>query len=211
MAGTRRHIAADYLRRNEMKLTKILGVVAVAALALMAFASTASATKLELNGLPETAKDVTIKASLKSGTSALLTDTAGFFANTCTASAVEGNDSTQTSGTTVSGPITGLAFTSCKEEPVTVDTNGSLSVENIAGTTNGTVRSIGALVTVPSPFGLLKCATAAAPGTDIGTLTGVASGNATMDISASLNCGSITAKWTGTYTVTSPTGLGVTS
>jgi hypothetical protein len=194
-----------------MKFTKILGVVAVAALALMAFASTASATTLEVGGVKQSGS-VAIKSSLKSGTSALLADTAGFFANTCTASAVEGSTST-TTGTTVSGPISALSFTSCATEPVTVDTKGSLSVENIAGTTNGTVRSIGAKVTVPSPFGLLTCVTAAAPGTDIGTLTGTgnSASHATMDINAALNCGSITAKWTGTYTVTSPTGLGVTS
>jgi hypothetical protein len=194
-----------------MKFTKILGVVAVAALALMAFASSASATSLEINGSKVTATDVTIEATLKSGTSALLTDTSGFFANTCTASTVKGNNSTKTTGTPVEGPITTLDFTSCKEEPVKADATGSLTVENISGTTNGTVRSIGAEVTSPSPFGQLDCKTAASPGTDIGTLTGVASGNATMDISATLNCGAITAKWTGTYTVTSPTGLGVTS
>jgi hypothetical protein len=193
-----------------MKFTKILGLVAVAALALMAFASTASATTLEVKGVKQTT-DVTIKSSLKSGTSALLSDTFGFFANTCTASSVEGSDSTRTTGTTVEGPISALSFSSCKEEPVVVDTKGNLSVEWISGTTNGTVRSIGAKVTSPSPFGALTCVTAASPGTDIGTLTGVASGFATMDINATLNCGLITAKWTGTYSVTSPEGLGVVS
>jgi hypothetical protein len=99
----------------------------------------------------------------------------------------------------------------CKENPIVVENAGSLTVENISGTTNGTVRSIGAKVKTPSPFGTLTCVTAAAPGTDLGTLTGVASGNATMAVNASLNCGLITAKWTATYTVTTPTGLGVTS
>ena len=48
-------------------------------------------------------------------------------------------------------------------------------------------------------------------GTAIGNLTGVASGHATMEINATLNCGPhlSSARWTGTYTVTSPTGLGV--
>jgi hypothetical protein len=201
-----------------MKLTKILGVVAVAALALMAFAGTASATTLEVGGVAKN-EAITLKSSLKSETSALLADTAGFFANTCTASTVEGTTAKDEegkgdyTGPIVSGPISALTFTSCKTEPVTVDTKGSLSVENIAGTTNGTVRSIGAKVTVPSPFGLLTCVTVASPGTDIGTLTGTGdtTKHATMDINAALNCGSITAKWTGTYTVTSPTGLGVTS
>jgi hypothetical protein len=204
-----------------MKLSKILGVVAVAALALMAFASTASATTLAIGGVKKN-EAITIHATLKSGTSALLEDTAGFFANTCTESTVHGVTSVFTG--TVSGPITdevkegktvvtGLTFGSCKENPVVVDKPGSLTVENIAGTTNGTVRSIGAEVTSPSPFGQLNCKTAASPGTDIGILTGVAktTEHATMDINASLNCGAITAKWTATYTVTTPTGLGVES
>jgi hypothetical protein len=190
-----------------MKLTKILGVVAIAALALMAFASTASATTLETNGTPVNASE-TIKASLKSSTSALLSDTAGFFANTCTASTVEGKTEGTFTAATIGGKISALTFTSCKEEPVVVDAAGELTITNIAGTTNGTVRSIGAKVTTPSPFGNLTCVTVASPGTDIGTLTGVASGSATMDINAALNCGSITAKWTGTYTITSgPNGV----
>jgi hypothetical protein len=195
-----------------MKSTKVFGLAAAALLALMAFASTASATTLEIGGIKQSGA-VTIKASLKSSTSTLLSDTTGFFANTCTASAAEGKDSISTTGTKVEGPISSLSFTSCATEPVTVNATGSLNAENIAGTTNGTVRSVGALVTVPSPYGLLHCATPAFPGIDIGTLTGVANtaSHATMDINAALNCGTITAKWTGTYTITSPTGFGITS
>src|SRR6476620_7404434 len=194
-----------------MKLTKILGVVAVAALALMAFASSASATTLEVKGVTQTGS-VTIAASLKSGTSALLSDTSGFFANTCTTSTVEGATSTKT-GTVVTGGITVLSWgtvaTPCKEGNPTVDTKGSLSVERIGTTTNGTVKSENAKVTVPSARGTLTCTTPEA-GTDLGTLTGVAAGQATMDINAVLSCG-ISAKWTGTYVVTSPEGLGVTA
>ena len=51
---------------------------------------------------------------------------------------------------------------------------------------------------MPSPFGTLTCTTS---NTDIGTLTGVKEGNATMDINAVLNCGAFlpSAKWEGTY------------
>jgi hypothetical protein len=193
-----------------MKLTKILGVVAVAALALMAFASTASATTLEIKGVKQTT-DVTFDASLKAGTSALLSDTAGFFANTCTASTVKAIDSDKTTGTVVTGPIEELSFgtvaTPCKEGNPTVDAAGKLKVEWIKGTTNGTVWSENAKVTVPSALGTLTCTTPEA-GTHLGTLTGVAAGQATMHINAVLPCG-ITAKWTGTYVVTSPEGLGV--
>jgi hypothetical protein len=196
-------------KEEYMKFTKILGVVAVAALALMAFASTASATTLEKGGVKQ-AGVLTIEASLKTGTSALLTDTSGFFANTCTTSTVIGADSTSTTNSEkentgpIGGPIStlswGTAATPCTKGNPTVHAKGSLSVSWIKGTTNGTVSSSNATVTVPSALGLLTCITPA-EGTDLGTLTGVAAGNATMDINAVLNCG-ITAKWTGTYTVT---------
>jgi hypothetical protein len=190
-----------------MKITKMFGLLAVAALALMAFASTASATTLETNGVKNTSA-VTIEASLESGTSAVLQKTDGSFANTCTASSVIGKDSTSTTGTAVSGPVSTLTFTSCTNEKVVVDAAGSLSVENIAGTTNGTVKSSSAKVTVPSPFGSLTCETGT--GNDIGTLTGKASGQATMDINAVLNCGFLapSTTWTGSYLVTSgPNGV----
>jgi hypothetical protein len=103
-----------------------------------------------------------------------------------------------------------MSFSKCTEGSVIVDAAGTLSVERIAGTTNGTVRSNGAKVTVPSPLGSLTCTTS---NTDIGTLTGVASGKARMDVNAVLNCGFFlpSAKWEGSYVVTSPEGLGVTS
>ncbi|HWC48779.1 MAG TPA: hypothetical protein VG448_07855 [Solirubrobacterales bacterium] len=187
-----------------MKLTKILGVVAVAAMALMAFASTASATTLEVGGVAKN-EAVTIKASLKEN-SALLTDTNNISANTCTTSTVEGKTSTFT-GAAVEGPISALSWSNCTQGNPTVDAKGSLSVTNISGTTNGTVRSTGANVTVPSFFGNLTCTTS---NTDLGTLNGKKEGSATMTINAVLSCTVIgTARWSGTYTVTSPSGLGV--
>jgi hypothetical protein len=191
-----------------MKLSKIITAAAVAAMALMAFASTASATTLSVGGVKQN-KAVTIEATIKSGGSALLTDTAGFAANTCTSSTVKGSTTSFTSAGTapIGGPLSTLSFSGCTEGNPTVDAAGSLTVEWIKGTTNGTVRSNGAKVTVPSFFGTLTCTTS---NTDVGTLTGVAAGNATFDINAVLSCTVIsTAKWSGTYTVTSPAGLGV--
>jgi hypothetical protein len=198
--------------KEAMKLTKLLGVVAVTALALMAFVSTASATTLEVGGAKQTGS-VAIKATLKSGTSALLSDTSGFFANTCTVSTVEGTTKTFTTAGTgaIGGPIStlswGTAATPCKEGNPTVQAAGNLLVSWLPSTTNGTVRSQNAKVKVPSALGTLTCTTPEG-GTTLGTLTGVASGQATIDINAVLSCG-ITAKWTGTYVVTSPEGLGV--
>jgi hypothetical protein len=195
-----------------MKLTKILGVAAVAALALMAFASSASATTLEVKGVAKN-EAVKITATLESSTTLDMTDTSGFFANRCSESHLEWTATTPFSATRVGGPVASLTFKKCTEdakEATKVDLPGYLTVEAIAGTTNGTVFSDSAEITTPSPFGKLNCKTSAT-GTDIGKLTGKASGFATMDIEAVLNCSIITARWKGSYLVTTPEGPGVVS
>jgi len=185
-----------------MKLTKILGLAAVTAMALMAFASTASATTLATNGVTQTGA-VTLEASLTTGTTELLSDTTGALADTCTSSKVEGTTSVFT-GTTVSGPLSTLSFNSCTFESTTVHKAGSISVERIGTTENGTVRSTGAEVTEPTGlFGTVNCKTS---GTDIGTLTGSSTGTAEIDINAVINCGFFlpSARWQATYVLTVP-------
>jgi hypothetical protein len=186
-------------REREMKITKILGVVAVAAMALMAFASTASATTLTTNGGLRTGA-VTINATANG--SILLQATGGGFANTCTESTIAGTTTVFT-GATVSGPLTTLTVTKCATEGVVAHAPGTLSVERIGATTNGTLRSSNAKVTVPSPFGLLTCTTPAG-GVDVGTLTGTTAVTTVVDISAVLNCGFFlpSAQWLGSYNVT---------
>jgi hypothetical protein len=194
-----------------MKLTKILRATAVAALALMAFAGTASATTLETNGVKQTG-EIELRGSLKPGTSESLKFTeGGFFSlNTCTASTVIGKDSTAKTGAAVSGPLSLLAFTSCRHEKVVVHKPGSLIIEWIKGTTNGTVRSSAAEVTVPTEFfpGSTTVVTCTTNATDLGTITGVASGSATIDINALINCGFVLpcVRWEGTYVITTSTG-----
>jgi hypothetical protein len=55
--------------------------------------------------------------------------------------------------------------------------------------------------------------TSSSTGTDVGTLTGKASGFETFDLNAIINCGVFlpSTKWEAKYEVTSPEGLGVTS
>jgi hypothetical protein len=110
----------------------------------------------------------------------------------------------------VTGALSSLTFGSCTR-PVTVHKAGQLYVEHVAGTTNGTVFSENTEVTVGTPFGTVNSKTGA--GTDIGTLTGVNSGSATLDINGVLNCGFLlpSALWGGTYVVTSPAGFGVSA
>ena len=190
-----------------MKYLKMLGLAAVAAMAMTAFtAGSASATTLEVGGTAKN-ESVTLSASIASGTSAVLSRTDDSLANTCTTSNVHGSTTTFT-GSAVKGPISTLSFENC-DHNVTVHKPGSLSVTH-AGGTDGTVVSEGAEVTVTTAFGfVVNCKTGS--GVDIGTLKGVASGHATMNINAVLNCGFLlpSAKWAGTYTVTSPTGIGV--
>jgi hypothetical protein len=197
-----------------MKYLKILGLAAVAAMALMAFAGSASATKL-YSGASPLGAGTEIKSSLASGTSATLTDTEGHTLDTCTGSTVVGKTSNAGSSTeTVKGTIatTGLTWSGCTVATSTTE-GGELEIHHIAGTTNGTVTAKGFKVSINTVlFG--NCVyTAGTTPIHLGTLTGVTSLNATLHINAIVNkssgiCNS-TAKWVGTYSVTSPAGLNV--
>jgi hypothetical protein len=197
-----------------MKYLKMLGLAVIAAMGLMAFTGSASATTLEVGGSAQN-QAVTIEATLASGTSAILKDKNGTTNDTCTSSTVKGTSEKDESGDFTGGSVGGavgtLSFGGCSHT-THVLANGFLSIAWTSGT-NGTVTSSAAEVTVVSTvFGAsATCKTGGA--TDVGTLTGVKTGNATIDINATtLNCGILgTSSWTGTYTVTSPAGLGVVS
>jgi len=192
-----------------MKQLKMLGLAAVAAAALTALAAPfASATTLEVGGVSQNGS-VAISASLKSGTMVILRDTFGITTNRCNKSTVEGASGNPFSGATVTGPLSTLTFGECSFEPVEVHKGGTLHFSHITGTTNGTVTSSGTEVTTNSAFGTLNCITGG--GTHLGTLTGVASGHATIDINAQLSCSGISSKLAATYTVTGPTGFGVSA
>ncbi|HET8815695.1 MAG TPA: hypothetical protein VFM51_12175 [Solirubrobacterales bacterium] len=204
-----------------MKYLKMLSLAAVAAMALMAFgAGTASATKLYKH---TTALGVgtEITASLASGTSSRLTTTGGTTLNTCTSSSVAGEiENAGGASATVEGNVEpeNLTWTNCSTGSVTTTVGGNLVIHHIAGTTNGTLTAEDFEVTVDTFFG--PCTYVAGEGTHLGTLTGNSStsGHATMDINAIVTrkaedpddgtCPS-SARWVGTYTVTSPTGLNV--
>jgi hypothetical protein len=193
-----------------MKHLKMLSLAAFAAMVLMAIgAGTASATTLEVKGVKQTGA-VETKFSLEAGASLKLVKTDGTFVFTCTESSIAGKTSTFT-GTAVSGPISSFTFLKCTSEPIVFDKAGSLSVESITGTTNGTVKWSGGELTLPTPFGTINCKSG--EGTDMGTLTGKATGQATWDLKAVMNCGILAPSviWEGAYVATSPEGLGVTS
>ncbi|HEU4706879.1 MAG TPA: hypothetical protein VFS64_06820 [Solirubrobacterales bacterium] len=207
-----------------MKHLKMLGLAALAVMGLMAFlgAGTASATELQINTTPSANstcgsaphdEGCTIEATLEAGTSATLSDTFRISVDTCTASTVEGRIEDASAAGNPTGRISTLTFGGCSDT-TTVVRNGSLEIEHIAGTTNGTVTSKEAEVEVFSTALGATCRAVTGTGTSLGTLTGAGHGltNATMDINATITmegCGISSGKWVGRYEVTSPTGLTV--
>jgi hypothetical protein len=186
-----------------MRYLKIFGLAALPAMALMMSVGggAALATTLSVGGVNQTGS-VNLRWSIKFGLT--IKDTSGFSANTCTTSEVAGSTASPFSGTTVTEAVSSLTFSNCSE-PVTVHKNGTLHYAYTSGT-NGTVSSSGTEFTTDGPFGYLNCTTGTS--TTLGTLTGVSSGSATMDLNAVLNCG-ISVRWSGGFYITSPAGVGV--
>lgn len=189
-----------------MKILKRIALGAASVMALMGIgASVASATTLEVGGVSKS-EAVSITLTLAPGSTMVLGSTAGTLQNTCTSSHMQGASVSPFSGTTVSVPLTTLTTGGCNF-PVTADNPGKLEIEWTSGT-NGTVYSSESQVTVGTAFGTLNCKVAKAL---MGTLTGVASGHATLDVKSVGNCGFLLPSilWEAQYVVTSPTGLGV--
>jgi hypothetical protein len=195
-----------------MKHLKSIALAAMATMALIALAAapSASATTLEVGGVTQN-RAVTIHATIGAGNTTQLSEPFRIAINRCSVSTIhaETERTFTTAGTAaIGGAIRTLTFERCTQDPVVVHRAGSLSVQWIRGTTNGTVFSTGTEVTWP--LGMLGTVTCLTNNTDIGTLTGVRSGQATLDINGNLPCTRIgTGVWTGTYTVTTPEGSGV--
>jgi hypothetical protein len=190
-----------------MKYAKILGLLAVAAAALMAFAGTASATTITAGGVAYTN---TIAASAENH---VVLDNP--IAKIECASSVTGKVESHGAGLTAKGNISALSFTGCTNSwHVTVVTAGSLEIHNISGTKDGTLTSSGATVE-STRFGI-TCRYATS-NTHIGRVTATPAGapeHATLDISAAIPfhggsglCGGGATTWTGSYKVNTPTNL----
>jgi hypothetical protein len=186
-----------------MKHLKMLGLFAMAAAALMAFAGSASAqTFTSPAGTEYTGA---LSSSLEG--SALLK--AGFAEITCTAGTVAGNLTTN-NNTEASGSITAVNFSSCKEGQ-TVDTlnnSGTLTILKSGHAVSGTGTEVTTAVAgVSCVYGLGSTAKT------LGTATNSGSGstakvtlaiNTTLPkISGGFLCAS-PATWTASYLVTSP-------
>ncbi|HXR60656.1 MAG TPA: hypothetical protein VN732_04955 [Solirubrobacterales bacterium] len=188
-----------------MKHLKMLGLLAVAVTALLAFAGTASATTL-------TSPTGTTYTGTITAESIGSTTLHGSFTDvSCTASHVEGKVETHGVGKTVGGKIGKLSFTGCNF-PTTVLKAGSLELHAVNCKTycTGTLTSSGAEIKIQTSVGECIFTTAS---THLGTFTGTdhTGGHPILHIDSaniprtggSFLCGS-SGVWTGTYTVKTP-------
>jgi len=212
-----------------MKYVKMLGLAAVAAVALMAFVGASSASATVLCTTPGTGTPTgttcpagqaklagtTIHAVLDPGVVAKLTTT---FKNIeCNKSTVSGTTANEGSASeTVHGAVEVLTFEECNCEVVVIE-KGELEIHWIEGTHNGTLTSKNAKVTAScsTVFGNVHCIYSTGTGTDLGTLTG--GEPSTMDIAenniprlATNGLCAEKANWDAKYEVTEPIDLYVT-
>lgn len=200
-----------------MKHAKIIGLVAVAAAALMAFvgAGTASAATSTLcseakSPCPEGQRwplGTVIDFSLKPGTSANLVTTNNEPLDTCTESTVKGIlETDSTKGTLAGGKVTELTWGNCTFPTKTLFTGG-LQVEGLAGG-NGTVKSTGKFEVEIKTVIFGTCNYGVTEGTDLGELkegkpaTFVANAVA-KKLGGSFLCPE-TSKWSAEYVLTEP-------
>jgi hypothetical protein len=202
-----------------MKYAKILGLAAMALVALTAMAGTASATRL--TSPSGTTYTGTLKAEAES-TVTLTSVFGGFGAVSCKKSTVEAQVTQHGSFIVAGGPVNILTFGECSH-PVTVikttDLTGSPKVPTKYGSLmvahwgsgEATLEGWEQTITIHETlFGTCSFATSIT-GTDLGTLTLTpkTGGNATLDIKASIpsenGCG--TGTWEGSYRFTTPSTL----
>ena len=206
-----------------MKYVKMLGLAAVAAMAVMAFigASSASATvfcSVTQTPCPVASKwpvNTVIDFSLKSGTSAKLVTTTGETLDTCTGSTVKGPvTNAGSSTTTVVGTVakTDLTWSSCTF-PTTTTQGAGLEVHHIPGTDNGTVTASGEFRVTIQTFFFGSCVYGVTAGAHLGTLTGTTATNTHAVFHANAVAKKLvgseaacpeTSKWTAEYTQTEP-------
>ena len=193
-----------------MKQARVVGLLAIAVTALMAFAGSASATIL--TSPAGTTYTSTIKATSTE------TSLDGVFVTvTCAHSAVEGKVERHGASVTAEGKVNSLTFSSCNY-PTTVKKAGSLEIhtqnEGGAANNNGTLTSTGAEIEIATSVGTCIFTTSifTPDATDLGRVTGGTT--AKFDITAAtirrtggnILCG-WEGEWTGSYTINTPDTL----
>jgi len=188
-----------------MKYANILGLLAVAALSLMVFAATASATIVTSNGSSYTG---IIEAESEGATTL-----DGIVDLTCNKSTLKGSVESHGSLVTAEVHLSSLTLTECNVH-MAVEVEGAL-VAHATSNGNATATSNGAVILLTITSLGLTCEYTTS-NTDIGTLTGseTTNGNATLDLEGSaiprtggsIFCGS-SAEWTGSFKITTPSNL----
>jgi cysteine sulfinate desulfinase/cysteine desulfurase-like protein len=194
-----------------MRIAKLLFGL-TAAMALMGFGSIDSAsateTTYEVGGIAQNQK-ITFTASASGAQAWVIKDEFTTTIDTCTSSHIHVTTEGPFTATFVNGVFTSLVPASCTHT-TTVLKKGKLSVTWLSGTTNGTLTSSEAEITLQSTFFGASAVCKTGAGTDVGVITGVKSGNATIHTNAKISCGILgSSSWTGTYSVSSPSGLGI--
>ncbi|MGN6816508.1 MAG: hypothetical protein ACTHK3_10560 [Solirubrobacterales bacterium] len=197
-----------------MKYLKMLGLAAVAAMAVMAFfgASSASATVLCTTTTAPCGTgwhvDKTVGTAIGSTS---LHSTGGALEATCTESSSTAEKSTTGSSTTTPvGTVAkaGLTWGGCNQITETLE-GGELEIHQIAGTHNGTVTAKGFKVTVV--IGGLSCTFGAGTGIHLGVLTGgdpaILHANAVVNKVAGGFLCPADSVWEATYQITNHTSV----
>lgn len=191
-----------------MKYMKIIGLL-VMAVATMAGTGTASATSVTSNYQANPTTPFITASSTNSKIDG------AWVTVECASSEIAFPVQSHGSGVAVAGNVSTLDFTSCNYQ-VTVVNPGTIEIQGVLGTGNGTVTSKGAVISLHTSVG--TCVLKTTSGTDIGTLTGsnFTGSNAVLDLNSAkiprdtgnFLCGP-SGTWTGNYTVTSPSSLEV--
>lgn len=190
-----------------MTYLKMLSLSAVAAVALMAFAGTASASTF--TSPPGTNYTGTITGEEAEPLSLHPGSGASFLTIKCNQSHVRGKVEQHGAGVTAKGPIELLTFAECGNDVVTVLKLGSIEGHPLAEG-NGTITSTGAEVRVHTSEGPI--CTLKTNATDIGTLTGGKEPKFDINSSSIPTSGFLcpsTSIWTGGYKLLTPSDLTV--
>ena len=158
---------------------KMLGLLALAAAALMAFAGVAHATVV--TSPAGTTYTGEVKAELENGHGILHSENAPTaFTIECNAASA-GKVEKHGSGVTAGGNLSSLTITNCTNgATIVVNKAGSVEVHSLGGG-NGTLTSSGAEITIHVPILNIKCIYTT-NNTDVGTMTGGTP--ATVDINS---------------------------
>ncbi|HEY6730860.1 MAG TPA: hypothetical protein VI039_07540 [Solirubrobacterales bacterium] len=196
-----------------MKYLKTLGLLILAAAALMAVAASASATQLT------SPAGTVYTGSVKAENSTPIVLHTNLVSATCTKSVVEAKVEQHGASTTTTGQVTNFALTECSTVDVFVLKRGVLEFHTDTGAANGngiaTLTGVQITYQITSIFGNIHCIMEGS--VTLGTVTGSINtpGKTTAEVPAptvpdptSVLCPSAV-EWTGTYKFTNPHYLDV--